>query len=166
MAKPKRSATFAAIAAQAKLGPSSDDAWTIVYFQRHKSDDPATEAPGRKYLLACPNAVRATFRNVLIAVSMAPPPRFAGGGYWEAMKNEMTGYYEVRKKHQGHHYRLFCLLDKDSTETGPLLVVLAGMTKLDKTIFSKADYAAIKSLGDEYLGRQPRSVYPAQAANS
>jgi hypothetical protein len=30
-------------------------------------------------------------RAVLAHVAAAPPKRFAGGGYWEAMKGDMTG---------------------------------------------------------------------------
>ena len=29
---------------------------------------------------------------VLIAVAGAPPKKFAGGGYWEAMHGDMTGW--------------------------------------------------------------------------
>ena len=35
-------------------------------------------------------------RAVLAQVASAPPKRFAGGGYWEAMKGDMTGWFEVR----------------------------------------------------------------------
>jgi hypothetical protein len=31
-------------------------------------------------------------RAALVAVAAAPPKRFAGGGYWEAMKGDMTGW--------------------------------------------------------------------------
>jgi hypothetical protein len=34
---------------------------------------------------------------VLTAVAAAPPHRFSGGGYWEAMHGEMTGYCEVSR---------------------------------------------------------------------
>ncbi|CCH73168.1 hypothetical protein BN11_240004 [Nostocoides australiense Ben110] len=55
-------------------------------------------------------------RAALIAVASAPPKRFAGGGYWEAMKGEMTGWFEVRVDGPGrHHYRL---LKPESTLTG------------------------------------------------
>ena len=42
---------------QLRAGPSSDDAHEVVFFQRHIAE-----------------------------VAAAPPKRFAGGGYWEAMK--------------------------------------------------------------------------------
>lgn len=153
----RRSPTFAAIAAQAKLTASPKDPWSIAYFRRHKDDDPAESTPGREYMNECPTEVRSHFRNVLIAVATAPPPKFAGGGYWEAMHGDMTGCYEVRKKRNGLHYRLFCLLDEDEAGVHRL-VVLAGMTKPDGTVFSDSDYAEVRELGDEYKARSPRSV--------
>ena len=65
-------------------------------------------------------------RAALIAVATAPPKRFAGGGYWEAMKGEMTGWFELRVDGPArHHCRLFCLLDYDAEGVDkPLLVVI------------------------------------------
>lgn len=154
-----RSPTFAAIAAQAKITRSESDEWGIIYFQRHKEDDKSRAVPSRAYLDAIPSQVRAHMRNVLAAVAKAPPTKFAGGGSWEAMHGEMTGYYEVRKKFNGHHYRLFCLLDIKSEGTGPVIALLTGMTKPDRTVFTDADYATVRELGKEYLKRNPRSVF-------
>jgi hypothetical protein len=51
-------------------------------------------------------------QSILTHVAAAPPKRFSGGGYWEAMHGEMTGWFEVRVDGpQRRHYRLFCLLD-------------------------------------------------------
>jgi hypothetical protein len=143
-----------------RTGPSPDDAHDIVYFRRHKDDDASERCPGRDFLDRCPVGVRAKFRAVLVAVATAPPKRFAGGGYWEAMKAEMTGWYEVRVDGPGrHHYRLFCLLDYEAEERAkPLLTVVTGMDKPFRTTFSPADYAAVKALGGEYRSRNPRSV--------
>jgi hypothetical protein len=69
--------------------PSSDDAHEVVFFRRHRDDDPDQAIPGRESLNACPVKVRATMRAVLTQVAAAPPKRFAGGGYWEAMKGDM-----------------------------------------------------------------------------
>jgi hypothetical protein len=56
---------------------------------------------------------------VLKAVSEAPPPRFSGGGYWEAMHDEMAGYYEVRVDGpKRRHYRLFCVLERAGDAVG------------------------------------------------
>jgi hypothetical protein len=41
---------------------------------------------------------------------------------------------------------------------GPSIVLLTGMAKGFRTVFSNADYAKVRRLGDEYLSRKPRSV--------
>jgi hypothetical protein len=150
---------------QAKLpavrtGPSPDDPHEIVYFKRQRADDPSESEPGRLALNSYPPKVRATMRAALIAVASAPPKRFAGGGYWEAMKGEMTGWFELRVDGPArHHYRLFCLLDYDAQGVDkPLLVVIDGRDKPFRNTLSDADYAAVRRLGDEYRGRNPRSL--------
>jgi len=100
-------------------------------------------------------------RAVLVAVASAPPKRFAGGGYWEAMHGEMSGWFEVRVDGPPNrtHYRLFCLLDYEAQGVDkPLLVVVDGRAKGFRTTLSPRDYEAIRTLGQEYLSRQPRSV--------
>jgi hypothetical protein len=116
--------------------------------------------PGRNFLEGCPTKVRATMRAVLVAVAAAPPKRFSGGGYWEAMKGAMSGWFEVRVDGpQRRHYRLFCRLDYDAARRNkPLLVVIAGLDKPFQTTLSAADYANVQSLGTEYFKRNPRSV--------
>lgn len=98
---------------------------------------------------------------VLTAVAAAPPKRFAGGGYWEAMKGDMTGWFEVRVNGpQRRHFRLFCLLDYVAEVLErPLLVVIGGRDKSFRTELSAADYAAVRALGAEFLRRNPRSLY-------
>ena len=143
-----------------RTGPSPNDAHQVVYFKRHIAEDPSQSEPGRDALAAYPPKVRATMRAVLIAVASAPPKRFAGGGYWEAMKGDMTGWFELRVNGPGrHHYRLFCLLDYEAYGVDkPLLVVIDGRDKPFRTTLSDADYAAIRRLGEEYRGRNPRSL--------
>lgn len=141
--------------------PSSNDAHEIVYFKRHRDDDADESIPGRVFLReTCPAKVRATMNAALIAVAAAPPKRFAGGGYWEAMKGEMSGWFEVRVDGPNrHHYRLFCRLDYKATNSAkPLLVVVTGLDKPLRTTLSEADYAEVRALGDEYFARNPRSV--------
>ncbi len=75
---------------------SGSEPWLIYFFQRHSADDRGESVPGREFLDACPTKVRATMLAVLGAVADAPPPKFSGGGYWEVMRDEMAGYYEVR----------------------------------------------------------------------
>ena len=97
---------------------------------------------------------------VLKAVAEAPPKRFAGGGYWEAMHDSMTGWHEVRVDggKPRRHFRLFCLLDTEALETErPVLAVITGMSKPLRTTFTEADYSDVRDLGDEYRSRNPRS---------
>ena len=145
---------------QVRTRPSSDDAHEVAFFRRHSDDDPGQAVPGRKFLNACPPKVRATMRAVLAQVAAAPPKRFAGGGYWEAMKGNMTGWFEVRVDGpRRHHYRLFCRLDDDAKgRPKPLLTVICGLDKPFRTELSDADYQHVRDLGDEYLRRNPRSL--------
>jgi hypothetical protein len=143
-----------------RTGPSSDDAHHIVYFQRHHDDDPGEATPGRDFLRnVCPGTIRMRMAAVLAAVAAAPPKRFAGGGLWEAMHGDMTGWFEVRCDGPGrHHYRLFCLLDYDAHGVDkPLLVVVDGRDKPFRSELKDSDYAAVRALGDEYRRRNPRS---------
>jgi hypothetical protein len=45
-----------------------------------------------EFLDDCPGTVDAQFTAVLDAVAAAPPPRFSGGGKWEAMHGTMGGW--------------------------------------------------------------------------
>jgi hypothetical protein len=137
--------------------------WNVHFFERHVSDDPRRSVPGREFLLACPEKVRATMLAVLKAVADAPPPMFAGGGKWEAMHGSMKGFYEVRVDGPNRrHYRLFCMLEQDPDGRlglgGPSLVVIAGRDKPFRTTLAERDYAAVRALGTEYRSRVPRSV--------
>ncbi|GAA3444421.1 hypothetical protein [Planomonospora venezuelensis] len=146
--------------------PHRDDPHDVTFFHRHSDDDPTGAIPARQFLAACPTGVRAKSTAVLVAVATAPPSRFSGGGYWEAMHGDVSGYFEVRldgPKPAGgkgrHHYRLYCLLDYEAKETDrPLLVVITGLDKPYRTALSPADYAAVRRLGEEYLSRNPRSI--------
>ena len=136
-----------------RTGPSSDDAHEMVFFRRHADDDASERTLGRDFLKACPTKVRATMRVVLAEVAAAPPERFAGGGYWEAMKGDMSGWFEVRVDGpRRHHYRLFCRLDYGAKGVDkPLLVVIDGRDKRFRTVQAERDYRAVRVLGEEYL---------------
>ena len=99
---------------------------------------------------------------VLKAVADAPPPSFSGGGMWEAMHDEMKGFYEVRVDGPNrHHYRIFCILERNGDEVGlggPSIVLITGKDKPFRTVLSDADYAEVRRLGDEYRARTPRSI--------
>jgi hypothetical protein len=159
-ARRQRSRRTAKVAPPVRTRPSSDDPHDVVFSRRHPEDDPRQEVLGRQFLSSCPVKVRATMRAVLTQVAAAPPKRFAGGGYWESMKGETTGWFEVRVDGpQRHHFRLFCRLDYDARERPkPLLVVICGLDKPFRTRLSDADYRRVRALGDEYLRRNPRSL--------
>lgn len=146
----------------AKSTQTKSTAWGVEFFQRHVDDDPTEAVPGRDFLDGIPEKVAARIISVLEAVAKAPPLSFAGGGYWEAMHDEMAGYYEVRVDGpQRTHHRLFCLLERDGKKVGldgPSIVVITGMTKPFLTTFSKAEYAAVRALGDEFTARKKRNV--------
>lgn len=148
------------LAVTVRTGPSPSDTHDIVFFQRHRDDDPGESTPGRDFLNNCPASVRAPMRAALAAVAAAPPMKFSGGGYWEAMKGDMTGWFELRKDGPGRrHYRLYCLLDYEAKGLDrPLLVVVDGRVKAFRTELSATDYAEVRALGDEYRRRNPRSL--------
>ncbi len=82
---------------------------------------------------------------------------FSGGGMWEAMHDEMAGYFEVRVDGpKRHHYRLFCLLEREGESgglNGPSIVLITGKDKPFRTVLSNADYADVRRLGDEYMAQ-------------
>lgn len=142
--------------------PERPAAWRIHFFQRHIEDDPDRAVPARAFLDDCPDKVSAMMVAVLRAVAQAPPPAFSGGGKWEAMHGDMSGFYEVRVDGPNReHFRLFCVLERDGEKVGlggPSIVAIDGRSKPFKTTLSKIDYTAVKGLGDEYRARTPRSV--------
>jgi hypothetical protein len=81
--------------------------WAVIYYQA-----PDGTVPALDFLDGCPAAIDAQFTAVLDAVAAAPPPRFSGGGKWEAMHRSMGGWYEIRLTGPGREqFRLFCLLE-------------------------------------------------------
>ena len=106
--------------------------WAVIYFKASQGT-----VPSLGFLDECPSTLDAQFTAVLDAVAAAPPPQFSGGGKWEAMHGDMSGYYEIRltgpKREQ---FRLFCLLENGTVEelarrglTGPAIAVITGMRK-------------------------------------
>ncbi len=147
--------------------PSTKDAHEIVYFKRHAGDDQTERSPGRDALNSWPEGVRAKVRAVVVAVAAAPPSRFSGGGYWEAMHNDMAGWFEIRVDGpKREHFRLFCLLDYDAVNDPitkapvdtPYLVIVDGRRKGFRTTLPESEYAKIRALGAEYRRRNPRSI--------
>jgi hypothetical protein len=135
-----------------------DQPFAIVYFRRHRDDDPARTEPGGEFLDSLPATVAADFDAVLDAVAKAPPHKFAGGGKWEAMHGEMSGLYEVRVDGPPNrtHYRLFCVLDSTAEGKDPMLVVLDGDSKPFRTKMPAKVYQRVRDHRDEYFKRTPR----------
>lgn len=135
--------------------------WDVIYCQASDGGVPALE-----FLDGCPGKLEGEFTAVLDAVAAAPPPQFSGGGKWEAMHGEMTGYHEIRLTGPGREqFRLFCLLENASDDelrnrglAKPAIVVLDGRRKPWRTTLSAADYRAVKKLGDEHKRQYPRRI--------
>ena len=134
--------------------------WEVVVFQRHKDDDPNETCPAERFFREIPDSVATHLFAIIDAVAASPPPQFTGGGVWEAMHGEMSGYYEARTRGPDRRlYRVFCVLEREAPGLdGPSVVVLTGISKPVGTAFTKADYAAVRRLGQEYRQRIPRSV--------
>ncbi len=134
--------------------------WDVGLFQRHREDDARETCPAEQFLNECPASVAADLIAIVDAVAEAPPPRFTGGGMWEAMHGEMRGYYEARTRGPDRRlYRLFCLLERETPGIDrPTIIVITGMSKPVGSPFTEADYAAVRKLGDEYRRRTPRNV--------
>jgi hypothetical protein len=135
--------------------------WSVVYYKASDGTVPALE-----FLDGCPGKLEGEFTAVLDAVAAAPPPQFSGGGKWEAMHGEMTGYHEIRLTGPGREqFRLFCLLENASDEellkrglTKPAIAVLDGRRKPSRTVLSTADYRAVKKLGEDHKHQYPRRI--------
>ena len=93
--------------------------WRVQFFQRHSTDDPLCTVPALAFLRSCPAKVEAMSVAVVKAVAAAPPPAFSGGGKWEAMHGDMSGFYEVRVDGpKRRHYRRFCILEVAAGPSG------------------------------------------------
>lgn len=122
--------------------------------------------PVDEFLEGCPVKVRARLLAVLDDVAEAPPPRFSGGGRWEAMHGSMGGYYEIRVQGPGREqFRLFCLLENAPPDelrrrglARPAIAVITGLRKPWMTAFREADYRAVRQLGEDYLATAPRPI--------
>lgn len=132
--------------------------WLIHFFQRHRGNDPARPVPTIDFLDGLPDKVAAEIQAVLEAVAAAPPPSFSGGGKWEAMHEDMAGFYEVRVHGGGANHRLFCLLDRNADDLGgPSLICLDGLSKPVRSAASPRDYRRVRQYAAEF--RKHRTVY-------
>lgn len=135
--------------------------WNVVYYATSDGVAPAVE-----FLDGCPTKVAANLVAVLDAVAEAPPPRYSGGGKWEAMHGRMAGYYEARATGPGREqFRLFCVLENaDAVELErrglgrPAIAVITGLRKPWRTEFGERDYQAVRAFGHDFLSSVPRPI--------
>ena len=114
--------------------------------------------PVDEFLDGCPTKVSAQLIAVLDDVADAPPPRYSGGGRWEAMHRDMGGFYEVRAQGPSREqFRLFCILENGAPEelarrglSRPAIAVITGLRKPWMTAFSERDYESVRRLGDDH----------------
>lgn len=131
------------------------DPWRIHFFQHHADEDTNRAVPSIEFLEGLPEKVAAEIHSVLDAVAEAPPPSFSGGGKWEAMHDDMAGYYEVRVQGGGKNHRLFCVLERDAEDLGgSSIVCLGGLSKAPRTAANQRDYRVIKRYGAEFQKRR------------
>ena len=112
-----------------------------------------------EFLWGCPPRVQRLMTDIAESVALSGPTRFSGGGYWEAMRGTMRGWFEIRCTGPGREqFRLFCMLAaeapaerKDSDADPPTIVVVDGLRKPHRTIFSERDYAQVRVVGEAYL---------------
>lgn len=129
--------------------------WSIHFFQRDKADDAELAVPAIEFLDSIPAKVAAEIHAVLDAVAAAPPPSFSGGGKWEAMHDDMAGYFEVRVQGGGMNHRLFCVLERHADDLGGASIVcIDGLSKPPRTAAHPRDYRRVKRYGAEFQKRR------------
>lgn len=129
--------------------------WRIQFFQRAESDDPSRGVPAIEFLDGLPPKVAAEIHAVLDAVAAAPPPSFSGGGKWEAMHDDMAGYFEVRVQGGGMNHRLFCVLERDAEDLGgSSIVCIDGLSKPPRAAARPRDYRRVRQYGAEFRRRR------------
>lgn len=129
--------------------------WSIHFFQRAKADDAERAVPAIDFLDGVPAKVAAEIHAVLDAVAAAPPPSFSGGGKWEAMHDDMAGFFEVRVQGGGMNHRLFCVLERDAADLGgSSIVCIDGLSKPPRTAANARDYRRVKRYGAEFQKRR------------
>lgn len=140
------------------MGPvarRSNQPWRIEFFQRDQTEDPDRHVPAIDFLESVSPKVAAEIHAVLEAVAAAPPPSFSGGGKWEAMHDDMAGYFEVRVQGGGMNHRLFCLLERDADDLGgSSIVCIDGLSKPPRTAAHSRDYRRVKRYGAEFQKRR------------
>lgn len=129
--------------------------WLIHFFQRHAEDDPGRSVPAIDFFEALPPKLVAEVQAVLDAVAEAPPPSFSGGGKWEAMHGDMSGFFEVRVRGDGQNHRVFCVLERDASDLGgSSIVVIDGLSKPKRSAANSKDYRRALAMRAEWERRR------------
>lgn len=139
--------------------------WGIEIYKRGEKEEPALSFLRTQ----CPDATRGRLMAIVVAVSQFPPPSFpTSGQLWRLMhedpdrgKVDMSGILEARVKGEGVLYRLFCILDRDGAKHGlggPVLVLMGGGVKPERTAMPQAVYEEMRTSVDNYRARHPRPV--------
>ena len=116
------------------------------------------------FLGEAPSDVALRLIGIAESVAEYGPFRFPGGGYWEAMRGDMRGWFELRcTGPRREQFRLFCLLENGTAEElaglgldGPTIAVVTGLRKPHRTVFSSTDYSRVQREGDAYRSQVPR----------
>lgn len=96
------------------------------------------------------DSTAAKLNAVLLAVAEGPPHKFRGGGYWEAMHGEMSGFHEIRILGKRNRlFRVICL-SKRNLNTQEQIVVLAILQKSKGEKISTREYAKVKEIADSF----------------
>lgn len=130
--------------------------WQVEFFK-----DPRTgQVPGREFLERIPDEPAAELLATLKAVEGTRPPfAFRGGARWQAMNDEMSGWFEARDKHEKLLYRLFVRLDRDPPGLPHhAIVVIDGDAKRNETAFAADFYADRREQWEVYARTDLRSV--------
>jgi hypothetical protein len=131
--------------------------WLIQFFQRHAADDHARAVPAIDFFSQLSQKTQAEITAVLDAVAEAPPPAFSGGGKWEAMHDEMAGFFEIRVRGDGMNHRPFCVLERNAQDLGgSSIVVIDGLSKPKRSAANPRDYRRALAMRSEF--RQRRTV--------
>lgn len=129
--------------------------WLLHFFQRHEDDDENRSIPAADFLDTLSDKVVAEIQAVLDAVAAAPPPSFSGGGKWEAMHDDMAGFYEVRVQSSGLNHRLFCVLERDAADLGgSSIVAIDGLSKPKRSAAAPKDYRRALKMRAEFKARR------------
>ncbi|MGA2163180.1 MAG: hypothetical protein ABSH36_01780 [Solirubrobacteraceae bacterium] len=146
-AKARETATSVSAASAATM-------WALAFYRTAEGGVPA-----REFLLSCPQPVREMLLAIVVAVRDAPPPSFPPSRMWHAMHGEMKGFHEARDEHDGHLYRLFCVVDSQAPEHGldaKVVALVCGGVKRSRSAMGggvygdalgyRADYTATRRI--------------------